>query len=121
MIDRLAKISSRLYWLKPIGFIFSSGFLLLFGYSVLFRSAGEMDVYLIPSILGTLWSLLLISIIYIFPNVPSVPSADVNYIDKVKIRLKRSLYYLMGLIFLVLSIAIILLSLKMLGIWQGNN
>ncbi len=120
MIDKFARISNSLYWLKPIAYVAGFGFILLFGYSVIFRNAGEADVYLIPSILGTLWSLLLISVIYTFPNVPEIPSSDDKFFTRVRIRLKRGMYYILGLLFLVLSIAIILLSLKMFGIWRES-
>ena len=120
MIDIFAELSKRIYWVKPIAYVVVIGFTGLFGYAIVFRDAGDTDVFLIPSILGVLWSLLLISITSIFPNVPTIPSSDDKFFNRIKIRLKRGIYYILGLLFVILSIAIIFLSLKMFGIWRGD-
>lgn len=120
MIDIFAEISKRIYWVKPIAYIVVIGFAGLFGYAIVFRDAGDTDVFLIPSFLGVLWSLLLISITSIFPNVPTIPNSDDKLFTRIKIRLKRGLYYILGLLFVILSIAIIFFSLKMFGIWRGD-
>ena len=120
MIDIFAELSKRIYWVKPIAYVMGVGFVGLFGYAIIFRNAGDTDVFLIPSVLGVIWSLLLISIITVFPNVPSKPSSDDKFFKRLKIRLKRGMYHLLGILLLILSITIILLSLKTFGIWRAD-
>lgn len=120
MIEALAELSKRIYWAKPVAYLMGFGFFSLFAYAVFSTNANETDIYLIPSVLGVIWSLLFISIVSIFPYVPSKPSSDEKFFKKLKVRFKRAIYHLLGLLFLILTIAVILLSLKMFGIWRAD-
>jgi len=120
MIDKFSKLSKKIYWVKPIAYIMVVGFIGMFGYAIIFRNAGDTDVFVIPSILGVFWSLLLISFTSIFPNVPSITNSDEHSLKPIRMRLKRGIYNIIGLVFLILSVALIFISLKTLGIWRED-
>ena len=121
MIDNISKLSKKVIWARPIAYLMVVGFIALFGYSVIFRNAGDTDVYLIPSVLGLIWSLLLVAITLIFPNVPSKVNSNDKFFKRIKVGLQRGVYYLIGLLFLILTIAIIVLSIKTFGIWREDH
>ena len=120
MIESLVGLSKRLFWMKPIIFLIGIGFFGLFLYTLLSTNAIEKDVYLIPSVLGTIWSLLFMSLVSMFSNVPSKPVPSEVFFTKLKIRFKRGLYHCLGALFIVLTIAVIVLSIKMFGVWRAD-
>ena len=120
MVDLFSALTKKIYWAKPLAIILAIGFAGLLIYSIIFRNTGDPDIFLIPSVIGLLWSLLLLSFTTTFSNLPSKPRSDEKLIKRIKARIMRGFYYIIGLIFLVLTVAIIFLSLKIFGIWHEN-
>ncbi|GAA4887051.1 hypothetical protein [Ferrimonas pelagia] len=118
MIDRIRTLSLRLIRLKPIctGMALVSS--LVFGYVVLFEADASKDIYLIPSVMLLLWSLLSLSLLSSFPYVPPTPTGDVRLIKRLKIRLIRLLYHIASWLFLALSMTTLWLSLRLLNVWR---
>jgi hypothetical protein len=52
--------------------------------------------------------------------VPPIPGSDVKFFAKIKMRILRGIYYLLGTIFIVLTLAIIVISFKLSGIWRAE-
>lgn len=121
MLNFFTKLSTKFIWVKPLAIVTSLLFMGLFCYAVIVEDGGENDVYIIPSIMGFIWSLLLISIISLFTNVPDIPSSDEKFFNRIKIRIKRGFYHLLSFLFVIITIAIILLTLRTFLIWQGSH
>ncbi len=120
MIDRLCAFSKKFVRLKPLFFIGTAAAFIVFGYVVLFTEGAEKDVYIIPSVVVALWSLLCSLLLSIFPYVP--PKADKRQpaSERLKIRLARSAYHLGSWLFCGLSVAAALLTIKLLNIWYAD-
>ena len=118
MLEILSAISKKLYWSKSIamlaGFVFAS----LFIASILDIGSFGTDAILIPSMLGGLWSAIYYILLTLFPSVPLPPGKHEKFFNRIKYRFQRGTYYLLGLIFIFLTIAFIYLSFKLFGIWR---
>ncbi|MFK8016356.1 MAG: hypothetical protein AB8G17_13060 [Gammaproteobacteria bacterium] len=93
-------------------------FLALFVVSVFAPGGMDGDVFLMPSVVGVLWTSLFFVLVSGFAVIPEKPAAGTRFFARVKIRLKRGAYHLLALIFVVLSIAVVAMSVRMLGIWM---
>ncbi len=77
----------------------------------------QEDVFLIPSILLLIWSLVFFNLINLFANAPRKPTKNDAFFLKIKIRLKRAWYHFLSLIFILISITAIFFTMKLLGVW----
>jgi hypothetical protein len=118
MLKTLSAISLRLSCLKPFVALF--GFLCfgLFLSSLFNVDYFDSDILLIPSLLGVLWSSLYFILLNFFIFIPSKPSNEVKFFVKIKMRLLRGIYYLFGIVFIVLTFSVLIISVKLLNVWR---
>ena len=93
VIDSLASISRKLYWAKSAIFIVGVVLTSFFAFILIRSDLFESDIYLIPSILGSVWAWLFLFLVTSFTNVPNVPDTELGFFKRLKIRLKRFLFY----------------------------
>ncbi|OUS27381.1 hypothetical protein A9Q99_15405 [Gammaproteobacteria bacterium 45_16_T64] len=117
MIEKLGRLSENLYWLKPLVYISGVACLSLFFYALLMVGGKEQDALLIPSVLGTIWSMLFIALLSIFSNIPQKPVATDKFLRRIKIRFSRAMLYLVGLVFISVSFALVVLTFRFIKVW----
>ena len=78
------------------------------------------DQYIIPVTLLMLWSMLLAVMVMLFPHMPDKASASDGFFRRTKVWIQRVLYYGLGFSFIGISLVALMLSLKMMGIWQED-
>ena len=120
MIDRLSAFLKKVVWLKPLFFIAAAVSFLVFGYVVVFEQGAENDVYLIPSVVVALWSLLCALLLSVFPHVPPRPDGELQFFKRLKIRAARGGFHIGAWIFCVLSAVLVWLSVRMLSVWRAD-
>ena len=120
MIDHLRTFSKKIVWLKPFLIILTVASFIVFGYVVLIEEGTGKDVYIIPSIIGVLWSLVCLLLFSVFPYVPPKPDKQERFFRRLKIRLVRGCYHIGAVIFCVLSVSVVVLSLKLLNVWRTD-
>lgn len=120
MIDHLSAFSKKLVWLKPLLFITTAAAIIVFGYLVFIEEGTDKDVYIIPSIVGVLWSLVCSLLLSVFPYVPPKPDKQQRLLKRLKIRLARGVYHIGSLMFCVLSVSAVWLSLRLLNVWRTD-
>ncbi|MBV1879138.1 MAG: hypothetical protein KUG79_15965 [Pseudomonadales bacterium] len=120
MIEMLGAISTKLRWAKVLVCLLGVCFFGLFVSSIFNVPATNSDEYLLPSVVGVIWSALFFLLIATFSNIPSKPLKQDKFFVKLKVRIKRSGYHVLGVIFVVLTIAVLMLSFKMFGIWHAQ-
>lgn len=118
MIDYLRAFSKKAAWLQPIFFIITAAAFIVVGYVVFIEDGADKDVYIIPSIVGMLWSLVCSLLLSVFPYVPPKPDTKKRFLKRLKIRLARGGYYIGSLVFCVLGVATVWLTVKLLSIWR---
>jgi len=118
MVDRLRAIALKTQWLKPFTntLVLASFFLFIY---VIFgeTSIAADDLYLIPSLLILIWSLLCCSFLYTFPYVPIKSTKADGLIKQIKTQIIRGYYYLLMLIAVLASLAVLLVSIRIISIW----
>lgn len=118
MLEKLAALSRKLRWARPVTVIAGLVCCALFIASIFGWANLQTDSYLIPSLLGMAWSALCFAMITLFPHVPAAPANNTAFFSKAKVRLQRGLFYLLGLLFLLLSAAMLALSYQLIRIWS---
>ncbi len=118
MIELLSAISRKYTWLRSLGIVLgvASGGVLVFS----LLKAGAADRYLIPGVIAFIWSLLLVVLSITFPNLPPRPRSEQKLLVRIKLRLRRLVFYTIGIVFIVLTVATVSLSFKMFGVWRAE-
>lgn len=120
MIDSVSLFAKKYLWSKPLFLLVTIASLCTFGY-VIFSIQGDVqDIYLIPTTLCLLWSLSCWLMLSFLPNVPSKISQQHSFILRLKNGIVRSGYYLFALIFILLTVLIMVLTIKLLGVWYTD-
>lgn len=120
MIDYFSAFSKKVVCLKPLFFITTAAAFIVFGYVVFIGEGADNDVYIIPSIIGVLWSLICSLLLSVFPYVPPKPDKQQRFLKRLKIRFARGGYYLGSLMFCVLSASVVWLTLRLLNVWRAE-
>ena len=120
MLKTLSAISLKLYWLKPFVALFGLICVGVFVLSLLNFGYFKSEILLIPSLLGGLWSALYFILLIAFTSLPPKPGSEVKFFAKIKMRLLRGIYYLLGTTFIVLTLAVIVISFKLSGVWRAE-
>jgi cobalamin synthase len=120
MIDHLRVFSKKFVWLKPLFFLTTVAAIILLAYVVLIENGAGKEVYIIPCVVGVLWSLVCLLLLSTFPYVPPKPDMQQRFYKRSKIWLVRVFYYIVSLIFVVLSATAVLLTFRLLNVWRAD-
>lgn len=120
MIDHLSAFSNKVVWLKPWLFITTAAAFIVFGYVVLIAEGVDKDVYIIPSVVVVLWSLVSSLLLSIFPYVPPKPDEQQRLLKRLKIRLARGGYHIGSWICCILSASVVWLTIRLLSVWRAD-
>lgn len=120
MIDQLRVFSRKVVWLRPLFFLTTAAAIIVFAYVVFIENAADKEVYIIPCIVGVLWSLVCLLLLSAFPHVPPKPEVQQRFYKRLKIRLARGCYYIVSLIFVMLSVSALLLTFRLLNVWRAD-
>jgi hypothetical protein len=111
----------KLSWLKPIAIVlvlFCAG---LFGFIIFGHSdIAQDDYYLLPSILGLNWSMLMCAFLFTFPYVPSKPIEKVGFFKRIKIALQRFYYFVLAIVTILITFAMLFMSIRGLRVWLSE-
>jgi len=77
---------------------------------------GSPDVLLIPCALLVLWSVVGYTGLSIFPAVPPDTAEKIGWLARLRLRLVRFLCFLLALVFVILTLAALYTSLRLISI-----
>ena len=120
MIDHLRAFSKKAAWLKPLFFTTTVAAFLVFAYVVFIEKGADKDVFIIPSIVGLLWSLVCSVLLSVFPYVPPKADKQQRFLTRLKIRLARGGYHIGSLMFCLLSASVVWLTLRLINVWRAD-
>ena len=120
MIERLQAIATFLsrfrLFIGLLGVVFAGLFLM----SLLeVGSAAEHDL-LIPAIVGFCWAATLLSFANLFNSIPAKVESGANLRARLISRIKRGLAQGLGLLMISLTVALLLLTYRLLRVWLGS-
>jgi len=120
MIDHLSAFSKKVVWLKPLFFLTTAAAFIVLSYVVIFDQGNDKDIFIIPSIVGALWSLVCSLLLLVFPYVPTKPDRQQRFLKRLKIRCIRAGYHIGSLVFVLISASVVLLTFKLLNVWHTD-
>lgn len=118
MIDHLSTFSKKIVWLLPLFLVATAFSFIVFGYVVFIEKGTNSEIYIIPSIIGLLWSLICSLLLSVFPYVPPKPDKHQRLFQRVKIHLIRGSYHLGALCLCTISVTLVLLTLRLFNVWR---
>jgi hypothetical protein len=120
MLETLSSISSRLRWLRPVVVLSGLIFLGLFCSSLFDIGHFVEEVYLIPGLAGFIWSVLFFILLNAFENIPIKPNRKFAFFSKIKYWFVRLGYRILLVIFLLMTVAGLILSFRLFRVWFAN-
>lgn len=118
MIDQLQRIAQSIRVLKLPAILVGLGSLTTAVFA-LFASVSptETNKFLIPSVVALLWALSTYAFIETFQSIPEKADKTLSYFGRLKRRLSRGWYWLVGVIFIGTSLAVLFVSYRLLFVW----
>jgi len=114
MLEVFQALAIRLHWLRPVAMVIAVLFGVFFIYAIFAENAP--DNHLTTGIIGTLWGLLLLTFLNIFPTVPPLPNPEQSLWQRIKLRLRRSGYLLLMVAVLALTFACVWVTLRLIKV-----
>ncbi|PKG85727.1 hypothetical protein CXF85_02745 [Colwellia sp. 75C3] len=118
MLEILVKLSAKLQPLRKLTYLVMA---LLIGIIVtqLLETPSPFpskNSYAMLSFMGIIWLLLFNILLSLFHNIPTLDVGSKGIFKRVKIRVQRSCYHLLALIFIGLTLVIVFLTVRMLRV-----
>jgi hypothetical protein len=120
MLETLSSISFKVRWLRPLVVTIGLACLAIFCSSLFNIGYFVEEVYLIPSLAGFIWSLLLFIMLNAFVNLPIKSEKKVTFFSKIKYWFVRLGYRILIVIFLLMTASGLILSVKLFSVWFTN-
>jgi hypothetical protein len=117
MIERLQAIATFLSHFRLLLMGLGMGFLGIFVLSLFDSGLLPGDDWLIPALVGLCWSLTLYSLSTLFSEVPPPADSGSAWRVRLSVTVRRGLLWLLALLMIVLSIALLILSYQLLRTW----
>lgn len=117
MLETLASITSKVRWLRPIVVVLGLACLAIFSSSLFNIGYYTEEAYLIPSLVGFVWSLLLFIMLNAFVNIPIKSDNKVAFFTNIKYWFVRLGYRILTIIFMLMTVAGLILSFRLFSVW----
>lgn len=120
MIDKLQGIAKAIQILRlpsiAVGLISLASMVAI----IFISKSHESDRFLIPSIVVLLWAISTYTFIVTFHSVPKKVNKSMKFFSKLKRNINRSWYWFIGVVFVGTTIAVMVLTFRMVSIWLGS-
>ncbi|MDE1463455.1 hypothetical protein [Spartinivicinus poritis] len=120
MIDKLKRAAQATQFLRFPSVVIGGICFLSATYIFLTSRSHETDFLLIPSLAGLLWAISTHCFIATFCAVPEATKEKLGFFKKIKYKLKRTWYWVIGLLFLSTSALLILMTFRIFSYWMRS-
>lgn len=120
MIDVFQKLAVRM---RPLRFVAVGGgvvFLAVTAAVTLHSDSWDGDHYLVPAMVGLLWSLSAYAFIQTFQSVPAIGGRDLGFWHRARRFIHRGWYWLLAALFSITTVALIFLTSRLIAIWFND-
>ncbi|MEX0738209.1 MAG: hypothetical protein WD071_02595 [Pseudohongiella sp.] len=118
LFERFATRHQGLKWPAVLGLVIM---MLVTAWVLAGASVPMQDRWLIPSVLATVWLLLLVSGLSMFASVPAMADSQMSWWHRVKTRLHRGLYHLFAWFMLLVSLSLVVVTFQLAAAWLRMN
>ena len=119
MLNTLVSISSKLYWMKPIVALCCVICFATFSFSLLDIGYFADETFLIPALAGFIWCVLFFLLLSAFTNIPDKPEKKYTFLPSIKHWFVIFGYKVLAVIFLLMTVAGVVLSFRLFGVWYA--
>ena len=117
MLDLLAKLATKLQPFRKLSYLLA---VILVGiiFSQLQQTTSQQPTspYALLSFIACIWLLLFNILLSLFDNIPKINTDSSGIFIRIKLKVQRSLYHVLALLFIALTLVIVFLSLRMLRV-----
>ena len=115
MLNFWVNVSRKLHRYLWVGYVLLAGCItsLILQFFVVSNAQHSND-YAVLSFLGVAWLLLINTIIVTFKGVEVNRQAPTNILKRLKLKIQNAMYYLLALLFVGLTFAIVIMSVRLL-------
>ena len=118
VLDRLHQLALRLRWTYPLLMFSGLAALGLSAWVAIFSAENAEETLLIPAVLAFGWCFLGLTFLNLFRSVPARLGPDIKgFLPRIARRLHRGLLWLIAAAFIALTLALLLVSYKLLSTW----
>jgi hypothetical protein len=121
MIDALKRMAQAIQVLRLPSLMLGLISLVSLVATVLLFASDQGDRYIIPSIIGLLWGMATYSFIVTFRALPDKSNTSPRFFGKLKHTITRVWYGLISLIFIGATVAILVVTIRMILIWLRDH
>ncbi|MFD2178431.1 hypothetical protein [Veronia pacifica] len=119
MLKKLGFLAEKMQWFVPVALLLLLLSVVIFSASIFGLFSINHDQFLIPSFLVGIWSLNIYVFLSGFAAIPEPVNPRMSLWQKIKTKAKRGLYHLSAIAFVILNMAVLFLSIRMLRVWFG--
>lgn len=117
MIDKLQRVAGRLQFLRLPAMVLGLVSLATMITVIVSSKSHEDDYYLMPSIVGLLWSMASYSFLVNFSSIPEKSDSSWKLIARFKRSAVRAGYWLLAMLFILTTVGALFVSYRMITIW----
>ena len=114
-LQKIARFLNPLKWLSLFGFAI---FVITFIFSII---GTGLDRYVIPSVIGGMWTMLGFAFITGFQVIPDHAPPDGSITERMTAQMARAAYWLLAVLTGAASLGALLLTFRLLVIWSTGN
>ena len=117
MIDMLKKIADAVQFLRLPSVVLGLICFIVITTILIGSESHEEEFLAIPSAVGLLWAIFTYSFLVYFRAVPEKAHRSWKFVKRLKRRMVRAGYWIMGVVFVATTIGAIFVSYRMIAIW----
>ncbi|BBO67428.1 hypothetical protein DSCA_13580 [Desulfosarcina alkanivorans] len=117
MIDRLHGIARAVRMLRLPSIVVGWLSLASLVVTIFILAPHQGDRFIIPGLVGLLWAVSTYAFIVTFATVPAKPGRAPGIFSRLKQKIQRGWYWLISVIFLITTVIVIGLTVRMVSIW----
>ena len=121
MIDKFKRIAQAIQVLRLPSLMLGLISLASLVATIFIFASDQGDRYIIPCIIGLLWGMATYSFIVTFRALPDKPNVSPRFFGKLKHAITRVWYGLISLIFIGATVAIFVITIRMILIWLRDH
>jgi hypothetical protein len=120
LIDTLQRFAFRMQPVRFALLVLSGFFFIVLLYIIVTSTTHSGDRFLLPAIIGLLWSLSGYAFILNFRSVPGWDYGTGGFFKRLKLRLLRLWYWVLASLFFGTTLALLLFSIRLIRVWMRD-
>jgi hypothetical protein len=119
MLHQLHSLAIRLRWTYPLLMIIGAMALAMTAWIAIGSDNSAEESWLIPAILLLGWCFLLLCFLNLFRVVPAIPVPGMGWRQRLLLRAQRGFLWAVALGFVMLTLALVVVTIKLLSTWMS--